>query len=97
MSNEAAIHNAAILQSQNFDMTSTIAAKTNSHISYGSEFRTIEVLEPLLQKIPLWKAVSEILGKGAKYPLERINNSRRKSDFEESLRQGNHQSEKKDP
>ena len=78
-------------------MTSTIAANPNSHISYGSEFRTIEVLQPLLQKKNLWKAVSEILSKGAKYPLERINNSRRKSDLEESLRRGNHQSAKKDP
>ena len=78
-------------------MTKTIAANPNSHISYGSELRTVEVLEPLLHKIPLWKAVSEILVKGAKYPLERINNWRKQSDPEEYLRRGNHQSAKKDP
>ena len=88
MSNEAAIQNAAILQSHNFDMTRALAANPNSHISYGSEFKTVEFLEPLLHKSPLWKAVSDILSKGAKYPLERINNSRRKSDLEEFLRQG---------
>ena len=77
-------------------MTRTISANTNSNISYGSEFRTVEVLEPLLHKIPLRKAVSEILVKGAKYPLERINNSRRISDLEESLQQGNHQAAKKE-
>ena len=68
ISNAAAIHNSSILQSHNFDMTRTIAANHNSHISYGSEFQTVEVLEPLLQKSPLWKAVSEILVKGEKYP-----------------------------
>ena len=78
-------------------MTRTIAANPNSRISYGYEFRTVEVLEPLLHKTPLWKSVSEILFKEAKYPLERINNSRRKLDLEESLRRGNHHSAKKDP
>ena len=97
ISNAAATHNNYILQSHNFDMTRTIAANHNSHISYRSEFRTVEVLEPLLQKIPLWKSVSEILFKGAKYPLERINSSRQKSDLEESLQWWNHQSAKKDP
>ena len=97
ISNAAATHNNYILQSHNFDMTRTIAANHNSHISYRSEFRTVEVLEPLLQKIPLWKSVSEILVKGAKYPLERINSSRQKSDLEESLQWWNHQSAKKDP
>ena len=74
MSNAAAIHNAAILQSHNFDMTRTVLANPNSHISYGSELRTVEVLETLLHKSPLWKEVSEILVKGEKYPLDRINN-----------------------
>ena len=78
-------------------MTRTIAATPNIHIYYGYKFRTFEVQEPLLQKSPLWKAVSDILVKGAKYPLKRINNSRQKSDLEESLRQVNHQSAKKDP
>ena len=85
MSNAATIHNAYILQSHNFDITRTIASNTNIHISYGSEFRTVEVLEPLLHKTPLWKEVSEVLVKGAKYPLERIKTSKQKSNLEESL------------
>ena len=78
-------------------MTRTITANLNSHISYGSEFRKFQVLEPLLYKSPLYKEVSEILVEGAKSPFERINNSRPKSDLEESIRQGIHQSAKKDP
>ena len=58
MSNEAAIHNDAILKSHNFDITRATAANPNSHISYGSEFQTVEVLEPPHPIIHLWKAVS---------------------------------------
>ena len=78
-------------------MTRTMAENTNRHISYISESRTVKVLEPLLHKMLLWIAVSEILVKGEKYPLEHINNSRQKSDLEESLQLGNYHSEKKEP
>ena len=70
ISNPAAIHNAAILQSHNFDMTKTIAANPNSHISYGYGFRTVEFLEPLLHKSPFWEVVSEILVKGSHEQLK---------------------------
>ena len=69
-------------------MNRTIAANPNIHISYGSEFRTVEVLEPLLHKSPLWKVVSEIL---------EHQQFKTKIGLRESLRKENHQSAKKDP
>ena len=97
MTAEAANHNATILESHNYDLTRTIAAYPNSHISYGSEFRTSTVLHPLLSKSPLWPAISSILNKGAKYPLDRLSNKRRKADLEEALTRGNHKSAKSEP
>ena len=91
---EAAIHNAAILQKHDFDMAKVIAAHPNSHLSYGSEFRAAQTLEPLLEKSPFWNEVEKSLTKGARYPLERISNKRRLADLKDAIKRGNHKSAK---
>ena len=94
ITNEAAAHNAAILQKYDYDITKVISAYPHSHISYGSEFRSASTLHPLLHKSPFWESVCNSLTKGAKYPLDRISNKRRLADIEDALGRGNHKSAK---
>ena len=94
LSKEAALHNSSILQTHNYDMTRVIGAHLNSNISYGSEFRSVTTLAPLLHRSPFWNDIKSSLSKGARYPLERISNSRRRSDLEEAITRGNHESAK---
>ena len=89
---DAAESNANILKTFAFDMTKVISAFPNSHISYGSKFRPASILEPLLHNSPHWSDIKNSLSKGAKFPLERISNARRKQDNEESIKKGNHKS-----
>ena len=74
MTKEAAIHNEKILSQYNYDLTRIISGHPHSNISYGSEFRTSAVLQPLLHRSPLWPTVSSILDEGAKYPLDCLSN-----------------------
>ena len=97
MTNAAAIHNAKILSQYNYDITRLISAHPNSTISYGSEFRASTALRPLLHRSPLWPTVLAILDDGAKYPLERISNSRRLQDLTEAIQRGNHKSAISEP
>ena len=92
LSKEAAIHNSSILENHNYDMTRVIGAHPNSNISYGSEFRSISTLAPLLHRSPFWNKIKSSLSKGARYPLERISNTRRRKDLEEAIVQGDHKS-----
>ena len=92
MNNDVAERNTRILQLFDFDMTKVISAFPNSHISYGFKFRPASILEPLLHNSPHWSDIKNSLSKGAKFPLERISNARRKQDNEESIKKGNHKS-----
>ena len=78
----------------NNNITRVIAAYPNSHIIYGSEFRNPDILQHLLKDSPFWPEVNNSLRKGAKYPLERISNKKRKLDLEDAIIRGNHKSAK---
>ena len=69
----------------------------NSHISYGSEFRLVDTLRPLLHKSPFRTSVQSSLDNGAKYPLSRISTKRRLKDLDEAIKHGNHKSAKSFP
>ena len=94
MTKEAASHNASTMSKYNNDITRVIAAYPNSHISYGSEFRSPDTLQHLLKDSPFWSEVNNSLRKGAKYPLEKISNKKRKLDLEDAIVRGNHKSAK---
>ena len=69
----------------------------NSHISYGSESRSVDILRPLLHLSPFWGSIHSFLSKGARYPLSRISNQRRLQDIEDAIKRGNHKSAKSSP
>ena len=59
-------------------------------MGYGSEFRPVDILEPLLRLHPYWPKVKSLLTQGSIWPLHDISEEGRKQDVEEALEFGNH-------
>ena len=66
--------------------------QSDSIVAYGSEFKPVHVLEPLLGRHPLWSAFRSILEHGAAYPLRDISNASRSQDIQDAITRGNHKS-----
>jgi hypothetical protein len=91
-SQEAVLHNAALLRLYNFDLNKIIVSLHPSQLSYGSEFRNSSELEELLQHHPHWSHLKDILDNGATFPLFPISSEERKNDLHFHLTRGNHKS-----
>jgi len=65
----AAEHNKNILSIHDHHLGSVIEAHPSSSISYGSEFRPVVQLEPLLLQHPYWSKLSSTLSCGSSYGL----------------------------
>jgi hypothetical protein len=89
---DAAVHNANVLESYNFNLDCALQAQKNTILYYGSEFKNTSELEPILSDHPLWKYTKETLENGAKFPLDPIDDESRKSDNNFHLSRGNHKS-----
>ena len=92
LSDEAAAHNSSILERFNFDLTRVIAAHPNTEIAYGSEFRQVQVLEPLLHRHPYWPYLKSSLQKGLRFKFKKLAEKDRLADLEQALEFGNHKS-----
>ncbi len=92
---EAALHNAIVLQSYNFDLNLAIQAQQNSQVFYGSEFHPINVLSKLLDSHPLWRFTISFLSDGATYPLQPVLPSICLDDIKYRKDRGNHKSASK--
>ena len=55
--NEAAEHNSALMAKHDYDLTRVIASQQGTVMSYRSEFRPVDQLDPLLQHHPNWQHV----------------------------------------
>lgn len=91
----AALHNAKILEHFDFDISSAIAAQSNTQISFGSEFRSGEILQPLLKFHPHWPHLSRIQTSGTSFPLLPISGTDKKDDINFPFQRGNHASANK--
>ena len=91
-SREAANHNFRVLSEYNFNIEALINAHPNTPMSYGSEFRPIEVLSQLLGHHPNWDKLSLILTKGVHFNLREIDEKDRLGDLQDALTFGNHKS-----
>ena len=67
---EAAKENAATLASFDFDLGRMIAKHSDSTLGYGSEFRTVEQLRPLLGRHPNFGSLSLVLAEGMPYSFK---------------------------
>ena len=87
----AAEHNMQIIKSHG-RLEATITAQHNSPISYGSEFRTTSILQPLMHRRPIWEKTFHILNNGTTFPLTQINDTIRHKDLLAALEYKNHKS-----
>ena len=94
---ECAAHNDMILQSFDYDLAAALKAQRTSTAGYGSEFRPVSHLEPLLRHHKHWSHLRTQLTKGASYPRSQLNEPRRKAFLLRALKKGNHKPARDDP
>jgi hypothetical protein len=92
MTNEAAYHNSLVMRHYNNNITNIIDDNTHTILSYGSEFRPVQVLEKLLMHHPRWNKFSSIINNGSVWPLRAISDDLRKERNHELIKRGNHRS-----
>jgi hypothetical protein len=88
----ASHHNKTILSTYLHHLGNVIGDFPNSSISYGSEFRPIHQLEPLLQHHPSWPKFCDLLTHGSRYPVQDRNPMDRTRDLAFFQDYGNHKS-----
>ena len=67
VSKEAAEHNTVLLQETHYDFQHFLETQAGSTLAFGSEFRLIEELQPLLRTFSGFKELAEILVTGMPY------------------------------
>jgi hypothetical protein len=74
-------------------LENTIRAYPYSTIAYGSEFRSISLLEPIFHRHRYWHRIKRMLSNGSEFPIEDHNDEEsQKEDFDLALSYGNHKS-----
>ena len=93
-STEAAIINTNILKEYQYDFDKFINSQTNTILSPGSEFRSIQTLERLLGNHQDWHKIKRIISEGCDIPTVNpvINEETRKTDLHAMILRGNHKS-----
>ena len=95
---EAAQHNNKILESVDFDVERLIQTYSRTTLGYGSEFRTVEQLKPLIERHPHFRELSLVLKFGMSYVFEReLDQTTKSEELRTLLARGNHQSAKAHP
>ncbi len=88
----AAFHNMNLLRSHANCLQSFIISSPGTIISPGSEFRPVEVFEPLFLHHQNWYKIKSILLQGSSWPLEPLPNDVRIAKNREFIARGNHKS-----
>ena len=70
MDQESAQKNMCVLKKYNYDLKAALAAQKDSPLTYGSEFKLIDVLEPVFGLHPNWRRKKSILKHGSCWPLK---------------------------
>ena len=94
----AAQHNLNRLIENQFDLEGLLNDKMRPSVThYGSEFKSTEHLQNLLQHHPRWGALKQMLEVGSKWKLETIEDNTRIEDAIAAVERGNHKSAGKYP
>ena len=93
----AAEHNINLLRRFNFNLMEALKYDNDSFTATGSEFRSIQILEPLLQHHPLWNRLKTHLLTGIRFPLTPLSTQARHRDLQDTLKFGNHKGVSKFP
>ena len=98
LSDEAADENALALKNVGYDLSRLIGDNKGSTLNYGSEFRTVDELEPLLGQHPNFSALAAVLTHGMPYVFTRELDEVTKSEEMRTLvDRGNHKSAQVNP
>ena len=90
---EAAAHNARALAAFDYDLDALIRCHHQSAIGFGSEFRPLSQLRPLLSKHPLFPFWEEYLSSGVPYSFRSdLPEGVRLKELQAMLQRGNHKS-----
>ena len=93
-----ATFNSQLIERFDFDMQRVIDSHPDSVITPGSEFRTAQILEPLLAGHPYWSRFHHNITHGVSYPLTAEEDEpARRAENQAILEYGNHASGKKNP
>ncbi|KAI2508556.1 hypothetical protein MHU86_5848 [Fragilaria crotonensis] len=92
VSEAASAHNAELLKSFDFDLGRLIQAFDSSTIGFGSEFRKVSELRPLIDDTPLPR-LETLLTEGMQYVFDReLSSQERGDEVTAMLARGNHKS-----
>ena len=94
---ESAQKNWEVFEKYNLDIQKAIEGQSHSPMKYGSEFREVSVLEPLLKHHPNWSKLRAILTRGSSWVLEELDEEKRKSDVQDAIEFGNHKGAAEQP
>ena len=88
----AASHNSRIIMNHKGNLDNLMQSLKYSFTHYGSEFRSINLLEKLLSGHSKWPKLKSIILHGTDYPLDPITEKERLEDIEFHIQRGNHKS-----
>ena len=90
---QAAAHNAELLRGFGYNLGRLIRAHGSTTLGFGSEFRTVTELRPLLGKHNQFEKLAELLTNGMEYVFTReLSEAERDEEVRSMLARGNHKS-----
>jgi hypothetical protein len=93
LSDEAALYNAELLDSVDCDLGRLIREHSASTLGFGSEFRGVGELRPLLSRHPHFPQLEALLTEGMPYVFTReLSTGEKESEVASMLARGNHKS-----
>jgi hypothetical protein len=98
VSKDAAAHNASLLRGVDYDFQQFLQDQKGSTLDFGSEFRSLEQIRPLLSNHPGFDELAEVLVTGMPYRYSReISEEERETEVLAMLVRGNHKSAQDEP
>lgn len=88
----AADANFRILQTHAFDLQAALLDHPNSPLCPGSEFRPVQLLDPIFTGHPTWPRLRATLLRGAHFPLRPPPDGTGATELSHAIRYGNHKS-----
>jgi hypothetical protein len=98
LSEQASSHNAEVLRSVDFDLGRLILEHSSSTLGFGSEFRKVTELRPLIGRHPHFTRLEKLLTEGMPYVFDReLSPEERSDEVTAMLARGNHKSAQTEP
>lgn len=87
------LHNAALLESFQFDLDKLIRHHQHTTLGYGKEFRSVQTLETIYRRHPNFRHAREFLTNGVRFHFKReLTEEERREDLKRAIKYGNHKS-----